>query len=131
MGHSGKDSNRTDRSAEGEPPPRFADDRFYRALASQHRRRVLQYLLEENDSTVEEIATVLSGWEATTTATMQTPADRSEVLIDLTHNHLPRLADAGLVAYDPDTGSVRLESLHPQVEGLIRRSAGAGRSGHS
>lgn len=131
MGHSEEDSNRTDRLAEGEPPPRFADDRFFRALASRRRRRALRYLLEENDTTVEEIATVLSGWEATTTATMQTPADRSEIRIDLTHNHLPRLADAGLVEYDRDTGSVRLASLHPQVAALIRRSARAGRAGRS
>jgi len=108
-----------------EPPPRLADSQFYRALAAKRRRRVLYYLLETNRSSVEELATVLCGWEATSGETMQTTGDRRECLIVLSHNHLPKLAEAGLVEYNPTTGSVRVDSLHPQIEDIIAQSVRA------
>lgn len=119
-----------DRNPQGQPrtenhPRRLAEDHFYRALASTQRRRVLYYLLEENTSTVEELATILCGWKATETKTMQTPADRRELLVELSHNHLPQLAEAGLIAYESQTGSVKLDRLHPQVTDLIRQSVRA------
>lgn len=122
MNESEDRSSETDRPAAKEFPARVVEDQFYRALAARDRRRVLSYLLETTRSDVEELATVLCGWEATTTQTMQTPADRRTVLANLYHNHLPRLADAGLIEYDPQTGSVRIESLHPVVVGVIRQS---------
>lgn len=117
-----RDPNQRDQPVEEEIPPQLAEDQFYRALASRHRRRVLAYLLEENDSDIEELATVLSGWEATTGGTMQTPADRRKFRLGLFHNHLPRLADAGLIDYEAQTGSVQLDSLHPRVADIIRQS---------
>lgn len=109
-------------------PPRLADDEFYAALASRRRRRTLHYLLEAGESTVEDLATVLCGWEATTTGTMQRPADRSRRRTELRHRHLPRLADAGLIDYDRDDGSVSLDTLHPRVAEVVRRSVRAERS---
>ncbi|GAA0506368.1 hypothetical protein GCM10008992_01620 [Halorubrum aquaticum] len=115
----------------GEIPPRLAEDQFYRALTSPHRRRLLHYVLEKEESTVEELATVLSGWEATTTGTMYTSADRSEVLLQLLHNHLPRLDDAELIEYDSNVGTVRRGSLHPRVADVIRWSVEAERPDES
>lgn len=110
---------------EGDLPPRLAEEQFYRALAAPPRRRLLYYLITEDDSTVEELATVLSGWKATTTGTMQTSADRSGIRLRLVHNHLPRLAEAGLIDYDSDDASVQLASLHPRVVDIIRQSVEA------
>lgn len=106
----------------GGPAPRLADDRFYRSLTAPRRRRLLYYLLGNGESTVDELASVLSGWEATTAGTMQTAADRSRIRLQLRHSHVPRLDKAGLVDYDADAGSVRLEPLHPEVADVIRRS---------
>ena len=114
--------------SESATPFRLSDDQFYRALCSVHRRRALYYLLDNPDSTVEEIATVLCGWEASSVGTMKTPADRSDALLILLHNHLPRLADAELIDYDPQNGIVHLESLHPFVTDIIRQSVEATRS---
>lgn len=118
-------SNQTGQSIAGDLPPILADDEFYQALASKHRRRVLHYLSEVERTTVEELATVLSGWEATETGTMQLPADRERIQLALVHNHLPRLADAGLIAYESHTAPVQLESLHPRVMEIIRQSVEA------
>jgi len=125
MDDSVQDPNQGKQPVEGDLPPRLAEDQFYRALTSHHRRRVLYYLLEENESSVEELATVLSGWEATTTETMQTPANRRTLLLSLSHNHLPQLANAELIDYDFQTGSVQLESLHWRVADIIRQSVRA------
>ncbi len=125
MDGSGGDPDQRNQRTAGDVPPRLAEDQFYRALASRHRRHVLSYLLEAKEGTAEELATVLSGRKATTTGTMQTPADRSELLLELEHNHLPRLVDAGLIDYESHTGSVRLEPLHPRVEDIIRQSVEA------
>lgn len=108
-------------------PPRLAEDEFYRALASSHRRRLLSYLLEHEESTVAELASVLSGWEATVTGTMYTSGDRSAIGLRLRHSHLPRLAESGLIAYDSDSDDVRLEALRPRVTRVIRQSVGAER----
>ncbi|WP_114578386.1 ArsR family transcriptional regulator [Saliphagus sp. LR7] len=107
---------------EGESPPRLAEDQFYVALAALERRRLLYYLLAEQESSVEELATVLSGWNTTTTGTMHTAADWSEHRINLVHNHLPRLAEAGLIDYDPQGGAVQLVSLHPHIADIVRQS---------
>lgn len=122
MDGSERDPNELDQSTQGDIPQRLAEDKFYRALASSDRRRVLYYLLEENDSTVEELATVLCGWKATTGQTMRRPADRRELIVELSHNHLPQLADVGLISYESHTGSVHLDSLHPPVADIIRQS---------
>lgn len=125
MGGSEEDPHRASQPAAGDPPLRLAEDQFYQALASSHRRRLLYYLLETTESTVDELASVLSGWEVTATGTMHRQADRLKRRIELVHIHLPRLADAGLIQYDPATGSVQLEPLHHRVAAVIRQSVAA------
>lgn len=105
--------------------PRLAEDQFYQALASTHRRRLLYCLVENGESTVGNLASVLSGWEVTTTGTMYTQSDRSAIVLQLVHNHLPQLDDADLVSYDADAKTVQLEPLHPQVREIIRQSVEA------
>ncbi len=98
------------------------DGEFYRALASEKRRQLLQYLLEQQESTVGELATVLSGWEATTTGNLQSDSDRQRIQTALTHHHLPVLSDAGLVTYHADRETVELKSLDSLVRDIIRVS---------
>lgn len=105
--------------------PRLAEDQFYQALASTQRRRLLYCLVENGENTVGDLASVLSGWEVTATGTMYTQSDRSAIVLQLLHNHLPRLDDADLIAYDADAKTVQLEPLHPRVREIIRQSVEA------
>jgi DNA-binding transcriptional ArsR family regulator len=111
-----------DREGEESPPPRLAEDQFYRVLAASNRRRLLYHLLGEEESSVDELATVLSEWQATITGTTHTSADRSELRLTLVHNHLPGLDEAGLIDYNPQSESVQLSALHPQVTDIICQS---------
>lgn len=109
--------------------PGLSDDDVYRALASTQRRRALYVLLVQEDTTIAELATVLAGWEATDAGTMRGPADRRRIRTDLHHRHLPVLADAGLVEYDPEEATVAAEPLDDDLRVLVCRSIESGSAG--
>ncbi|MFW5956362.1 MAG: DUF7344 domain-containing protein [Halorhabdus sp.] len=117
-------SNAEQRSAEVEAgsDPLLTEDGFYQALSSRRRRRLLSVLLGRDERTVEELATVLTGWETTETGGMATPEDRDTVMTSLLQVHLPLLEEAGLIVYDRDQGTDRAESLDAAVADLITRS---------
>jgi len=100
----------------------LSDDTLYEALASENRRRTVFFLLDEKETTVETLATVLAGWAADETGSMSSPADRDRIRIELVHNHLPRLEAAGLVSYDAQEGDIRITSLDPLLAALISKS---------
>ncbi|WP_049987900.1 DUF7344 domain-containing protein [Halobellus rufus] len=115
--------NGADSSAERrEDSEQLADDQLYQALASRTRRRLLFFLLDEKESTVETVATVLAGWNADETGSMSTAADRDKILLELSHNHLPRLEEAGLLSYDRQGGDLRIERLDPLLAALVSKS---------
>jgi DNA-binding transcriptional ArsR family regulator len=102
--------------------PRLSDDRLYRALASTQRRRLLCFLLDNDEATVDELATVLTGWNAADRGTMGTKEEHKNLSMALEHVHLPLLADVGMVSYDRQNHTASVESLLPEVRDLIRRS---------
>jgi DNA-binding transcriptional ArsR family regulator len=110
---------RDEAEPELEAPP--IDDAFYRALAARPRRRILAYLLEEQQSTVSELADVLCGWELSD-ETMITPDRHEAIRIALQHSHLPQLADAGLITVDRGEGTVQLLEVPDPGRELLRRS---------
>lgn len=73
-------------------------DSTLEALANERRRRLL-YALRENEGVVDEED--LACWLAAEFGT-----DRDSIHTHLHHTDLPRLAECGLVEYDPDDGSV-------------------------
>lgn len=116
----------------GEPageavPDRLADDRFYRAMAARPRRWILHHVLEREGSTVDELATVLAGWEAVDRGTMASPEDRDRWAVELHHVHLPVLTEADLVRYDGERATVDPEPLDAGVADLVGRSVAAER----
>lgn len=106
----------------------LADDRLYRCLAAQSRRRLLYYLLDTEEATVEELAEVLTGWDATEQGGMSTADDYKHVEISLRHTHLPALADAALVSHDPSTEAVTISEIDDSVAELLERSIAAEKS---
>ncbi len=73
------------------------DDLSFRVLADARRRRLLYVLLEEGETTVDEMATLLAGWAAVDSGTMTTPTDRERIRVRLYHADLPMLS-YGLVS---------------------------------
>jgi hypothetical protein len=101
-------------------------DRFYRALASTPRRRLMGYLLEERESSVDDLAGMLVGWEAASNDEPGTEEEYARMRIELQHSHLPLLASVGVIAYDPANETVRIEPLDDQARALVEASVGSG-----
>lgn len=74
------------------------------ALSHEYRREVLQYLVDGAPTvTLDELVGYL---EANADGAAEEGSRR--VALALHHAHLPKMADAGLVEYDPEEGRVSL-----------------------
>ncbi|RQG90467.1 DUF7344 domain-containing protein [Natrarchaeobius chitinivorans] len=90
-------------------------DTLYGLLSNSQRRYVLYHLLESDRSTVEELARDVAKRDG---------SDEREVAISLTHSHLPRLADHGLVEYDGESGHVTVTESFETLRRTIEQSKG-------
>lgn len=76
-------------------------------LADPHRRAVLERLDRTADGVeVETLAARVAAELSDATPETVDEDHRRRVLLALHHNHLPRLADHGLLEYDLDAGTV-------------------------
>ena len=94
-------------------------DGLFDALSSRLRRQTLFYLLEEPETTIEELADVLAGWRATESGPVG-PTERERIALELRHVHLPRLDGATLVEYDSVGGDVGLCDISESVRELVQ-----------
>ncbi|WP_323675893.1 hypothetical protein [Halorubellus sp. PRR65] len=110
-------------ATEGGAPPVGLDAETYRALGSTVRRRLLEVILDEpREWTRDELAAALVEWDQDVVRVSSTAPHREEILIELHHDHLPRLDDAALLSYDPEDGTVSPEPVDDAVERTIRRT---------
>lgn len=86
-------------------------DRLFRLL-SNHRRRYVLYYLDETENAVVT-ATELTDYLVRREREWKNRDDRTEadlreeIRIDLHHDHLPRIADTGLIDYDFRSETIR------------------------
>lgn len=85
-------------------------DEIHQLLANERRREILSYLTsyagEQVD--VDELVSVVAEGERPSPAP---GTHRERVEVDLHHVHLPTLADAGVVDFDPVAGTVVYEEI--------------------
>lgn len=84
-----------------------ASTRHIRALSHPRRRQVLD-LVEECDApcSVDTLASRLASVETGAGSSSPPAQTVDRIRISLVHSHLPALDDAGLLAYDEETGTV-------------------------
>lgn len=94
-------------------------DAILELLSHRERRKVLEYLVQTTADTVqvEELLEYLAEDEADRTG--GSPS-RARFETSLYHLHLPKLADAGIVDYDPRTQQVRYYGKSQLEEWLER-----------
>lgn len=81
-------------------------------LSHPHRRYVLYYLTKEFEVVdIETLAAMIAKWDEGQTATDWSDS-RDTIEIALYHTHLPKLADAGIITFDADTGSIELNETN-------------------
>jgi len=86
------------------------DDELFEILANQRRRFALHYLRQRPDETVSlsALSERVAGWEHGADPETLEYAERKSVRNSLHQFHLPKLDDAGLVAYDDEESAVEL-----------------------
>ncbi|WP_440765405.1 DUF7344 domain-containing protein [Natronorubrum sp. DTA7] len=95
--------------------PEFLDT-FYTVLANAIRRNTLQYLLTNpNPVSTDRLALELAAIERELPAEAVTSDHQHDLLLLLTHVHLPALSDAGVVEWDRDCEQVTLTPLLNQL----------------
>lgn len=74
-------------------------DTVFELLADSTRRQTCLYLMhsDANVVTVDDLVEILADDDT----------DRDRLAIDLHHRHLPKLADAGIIEYDPRSNTTR------------------------
>lgn len=89
-------------------------------LSESRRRRLLYHFLESEYDTVETLSRRIAAWEAEVEPRKVSEDDRERVAIALVHNHLPHLAQHGVVEYDARSGDVvradGFDDLRPLIE---------------
>lgn len=84
-------------------------DTCLKLIADGHRRGVIQKLRHgaSSETTVSDLVDQLQQGDVAVNDTNQ---DRDALSAQLMHNHLPRLAEHGIVEYDRDRNTVRYQS---------------------
>lgn len=100
----------------------LSDDDLYRVLASTLRRRLLYVLLDGEERSIDEIATVLTGWDAAEVDTINGSDACKRIRLELQHTHLPLLSEAGLIDWDRQQSTVTFQNVALDVEELLQRS---------
>ena len=81
-------------------------DDLLHLLSDRHARAVITHLYAESETTRDQLAAIAAGELAVADGTVATESDYERIRIRLHHETLPRLDDHGLLAFDPETGTV-------------------------
>jgi len=104
-------------------------DDHLRLLADRHRRILLDQLREDPVTTRDDLADVLRRVDSDSESDTDGETRRRRFAVELHHIHLPALADAGVIEYDPDDGTVvyrpdeRVERLLDALSTGLTRTA--------
>ncbi len=93
---------------------------LFAILEHRFRRTVLEYLsVHDPPISLAELVTVVA--EDKTVP----ESNHRQLVIELHHNHLPRLSDYGLISYDFETNTVEQGFDDPTVEAVLNLVAGS------
>lgn len=115
-----------DRRAEDPPdhPERVSCEEAFELLRNERRRRVLRYLRVTPTTTTGELAEHVAAEEIGTTPERLGSTERKRVYISLYQSHLPTLADARVIEYDRDRGTVERSAAADAVDRHLDRFDG-------
>lgn len=90
---------------------------IFEMLSNTRRRYVLHCLFqEERQHSVRELSTQLAAWENEIPVSEVSYEQRRRVHTTLHQLHLPKLADSGIIEYDPRAGTVTLTPAAAELE---------------
>lgn len=110
------DSTNTSQCNDSSSSPDISLDTIFDILSHSHRRQILSYLSRNEDdlATVTDLVTFVSTHELEAEERVE-DTHNDAVRVALHHNHLPKLADTGVIEYDTQNGTIRYCG-HPKLE---------------
>jgi DNA-binding transcriptional ArsR family regulator len=104
-------------------PEQLTKDTVFSVLSNQRRRRVLRCLRDEPDgSNIRELSRRIAAWENEVPVDEVTYKQRKRVYTSLHQTHLPKLADAHVIDYDRDRGTVALTDHAATLDDFLTAS---------
>ena len=97
----------------------LSQDEVYHILSNPRRRFIISHLREKNTVNLQELASSVAAWENETTVDDLTDQQKKRVYVSLYQTHIPKLEDAGIVAYDSDSGRVALRDRVEQLDNYL------------
>ncbi len=79
-------------------------DTIYELLSESRRRYILYYLLDSEHANIDGVALQIAAEEQDKAIELVSEDEKETITISLIHNHLPRLADHGIITYDHRSG---------------------------
>lgn len=100
-------------------------------ILSSARRRYVISILHRRGEPIEltELAEEIAALEGDVTVDDLGKQQRKRVYVSLYQTHVPKLADAGIVTYDSDAGTVALARGSREVDAYLTQRSGTGRWG--
>lgn len=100
----------------------LSQDRVFDILSNPRRRFVLHYLSRQSGSVpLRELADEVARWE--TGDETLSPQQRKRVYVSLYQTHIPRLADAGMIEFDSDSGLVNLADQAREIDNYVKNQS--------
>ncbi|MDQ2049804.1 hypothetical protein RBH26_04845 [Natronolimnohabitans sp. A-GB9] len=90
-------------------------------LAESQRRYLLYQLAERGGGNVEDLVTEIAAWERDVRPDQVDKEIRQQIYVSLVHNHLPRLADYGIIDYDLRSGDIVLDDGFEDIKPLLEQ----------
>jgi CHASE2 domain-containing sensor protein len=98
----------------------LSESRVFDLLANQRRRRVIEYLMEnDGQATLDELVDHVAARENGVSASELTSEQRRRIHVSLTQSHMPTLDEVGAIDYDSDTRVVRRRDRARTLESYI------------
>lgn len=100
----------------------LSKDTIFDILSNSRRRYVLYYLDQEPESIqLTDLAEHVAAWENGTDVDSLGKKESKRVYVSLYQTHIPKLAEAGLIEYDKEAGTVSLASNATEIYDYLRR----------
>lgn len=112
--------------AEGTGRPSRQD--IFDVLRNRRRQCIIEYLQQnEGDGPFElgELVEYVTALEADAAPRESTPVERKRVYNALRQTHLPKLDDAGMITYDPETNRIGLETAARDAQRYLQYTPGS------
>ncbi len=104
-----QDSGETDGESVAENTEKLSKSHIFELLSAERRQEVLRYLdTNEGKADLGEVAEHIASLECGCDVAQLSSQQRKRVYVGLYQCHLPKMADADVIEYDPDRGNLAL-----------------------